>query len=524
MKQKILKNRGALQENLMTPSSAPRLRRRSMYSSGEMPAVQSISNVMMAEQASMSYDEFNDFDGPMQQQMTFANNAPVMGTQALALAGGGGPPQKQEPQSSLEPSFNSHQLDWENKKMFYTTIPEGQRALISDRSGMGKVIKGPARVWTYRKRIRWMQRHTAYPGEFLIVKFRDGSQKHIPGPTDLWFDPREHSAVEKEDVVQIAAKEAVVVYSRDEGDESGEVARRVVIGPAMFVPEPGQWLHTFSWHGSKGSGSGFQKVPGGLVFQKLWLMPDQMYHDVHDVRTSDDVVLTIRLMLFFELADVEKMLDETHDPIGDFINAASSDVLDLVGRLTFDQFKTQTDKLNDIDNYPQLLGRAKQVGYKMHKIVYRGYATSESLERMHEQAIETRTRLKLERETENQAQELADFKQQREFQRASSSRSQEKESEEHELEKQRKRHEQQAALQREKREEERKQRRLDAEEEHATRQSTLEQWLALNEKLNEMGVDMTAYLTQSRADQVIELRGPDGKPVSPHLHLNRNKA
>ena len=38
-------------------------------------------------------------------------------------------------------------------------------------------------------------------------------------------------------------------------------------------------------------------------------MPDQMYHDVPDVRTADDAVLTIHLMIFFELVDVERMLD-----------------------------------------------------------------------------------------------------------------------------------------------------------------------------------------------------------------------
>jgi hypothetical protein len=36
--------------------------------------------------------------------------------------------------------------------------------------------------------------------------------------------------------------------------------------------------------------------------------------------------------------------------------------------------------------------------------------------------------------------------------------------------------------------------------------------------LREMGVDLTAYLTQARADRVIELRGAGGT----HLHLDRS--
>src|SRR5262249_26142918 len=158
----------------------------------------------------------------------------------------------------------------------------------------------------------------------------------LPGPAELWLDPREHLTVTTEDALQIAAKEAVVVYSKDEATNA--ISRRLVFGPALFVPQPGEWLHTFSWHSSRGGSQGAPQVANALVFQKLWLLPDQMYHDVPDVRTADDAVLTIRLMLFFELTDIERMLDTTHDPIGDFINAATSDVVDFTGKHDFEQF------------------------------------------------------------------------------------------------------------------------------------------------------------------------------------------
>src|SRR5262249_299485 len=134
--------------------------------------------------------------------------------------------------------------------------------------------------------------------------------------------------------------EAVVVYSKQ--PDSDAVTRRVQPGPALFVPRPGEWLHTFSWHSSVGGHKGVQKVPNALVFNKLWLMPDQMYHDVTDVRTADDALLTVRLMIFFELLDIERMLDTTHDPIGDFVNATTSDVVEFVGRHNFESFKRNT--------------------------------------------------------------------------------------------------------------------------------------------------------------------------------------
>ena len=247
-----------------------------------------------------------------------------------------------------------------------------------------------------------------------IVCFRDGRQEHLAGPAHVWFDPTQHASIEKEDVLQIGAKEAIVVYSKDDpgstaGSTTGGITRRLIHGPATFMPAPGEWLHTFAWHGTRGGQGGYHKVPNGLIFQKIWLMPDQMYHDVSDVRTADDAVLTVRLMIFFVLEDLPRMLETSHDPIGDFINAATSDVIAFTGRHSFDNFKKNIQKLNELETYDQLLARALQCGYRITKIVYRGYGAPESLQNMHDEAIESRTRLQLERATREQAQDLEDF-------------------------------------------------------------------------------------------------------------------
>jgi hypothetical protein len=64
----------------------------------------------------------------------------------------------------------------------------------------------------------------------------------------------------------------------------------------------------------------------------------------------------------------------------------------------------------------------------------------------------------------------------------------------------------------------REQRRRDAETEQEIRRQADDRQRAHLASLKEMGVDLTALLTQGRADRVIELRG--GKGVSPHLHLD----
>jgi hypothetical protein len=377
------------------------------------------------------------------------------------------------------------------------------------------VVAGPRRIWTWRKTVRPMKHFVAHPGEFLVVRYRDGRQEHLPGPAELWMDPRVHLSITRQDALQVAAREAVVVYSR--AMEGGPVSRRIVYGPTLFVPAPGEWLHTFTWHGSEGGSEGEPKVAKGLVFQKLWLMPDQMYHDVTDVRTADDAVLTIRLMIFFELLDIERMLDTTHDPIGDFINAATSDVVDFTGRHSFESFKQNTSRLNDLGAYSQLTSRAAQCGYRINKVVYRGYGAPDRLQAMHDQAIEARTKLQLERATEQQAQELEDYKLRAQMARAVERRTEQTAEVEAELELTRRRAEADLRAKEAVRSASRLQRRADADAEAETQAAIDARQREHLAGLKEMGVDLTAYLTQGRADRVIELRGANGT----HVHLDR---
>ena len=399
--------------------------------------------------------------------------------------------------------------------VFTYVVEEGQRVLMRRPNGTMEVIAGPRRVWRGRNTFQPMPHFVAHPGDYLIVRYRDGRQEHLPGPSEVWFDSRVHQEVTCEEALQIAAKEAVVVYSSKEGTSA--VQRRIEYGPTLFMPRPGEWLHTFAWHSSDGGSQGARKQPRGLVFQKLWLMPDQMYHDVPDVRTADDAVLTIRLMIFFELTDIDRMLEATHDPIGDFVNAATSDVVDFTGRHDFEAFKRNTDKLNELETYRQLTGRGAQCGYRITKVVYRGYGAPERLQQMHDQAIEARTRLQLDRATEQQAQDLEGFRLDSQLLRAGKRRVEQSSEVEHEMELARLRQEAELRDREARSAFDRQQAGLDAELRGRVQEERDARQRGHLEALRALGVDLTAYLTQSRADRVIELRGPRG---ATHLHLD----
>lgn len=191
------------------------------------------------------------------------------------------------------------------------------------------------------------------------------------------------------------------------------VERRVVHGPAVFIPDSNEWLHTFSWHGSlkadgTGSKTGFvgdTKVPHALNFQVIRCMPDSMYLSVREVRTVDDASLTVHLMLFYELQSIDTMLDSTNDMIGDFVNAASADVMTFASRLSYEAFLQKTADLSKIENFPILASRMAQTGNALLKVVYRGYGASSQLQDMHDAAISRRTKLRLEADAAREEQE-----------------------------------------------------------------------------------------------------------------------
>ena len=140
----------------------------------------------------------------------------------------------------------------------------------------------------------------------------------------LFFDPCVHESVQCKDAYKLDANEALVVYNEKataaaacpdaitlELSSNGEmpqkglkvgdadlrrVNRRIVTGPAIFIPSSDEWVHEFSWHGcclrrqeparrraTSATRSG--RTPSS---SRSSVMPDQMYYSVKDVRTKDD--------------------------------------------------------------------------------------------------------------------------------------------------------------------------------------------------------------------------------------------
>jgi hypothetical protein len=396
------------------------------------------------------------------------------------------------------------------------TIRRGERVAIWNPRGEIRIVDGPTRLLLFRDRVERLRRFSAESHQYLAVRFLDGRVKHLRGPVDLWFNPVEHQAITVEEAIPIDAHEALVVYQRQQNEV---VARRILKGPSQYVPQADEWLHEFLWHGADPKNPN-RKIPRSLKFKKLRVIPDQMYFDVCDVRTADDALLVVKLMVFFELVNIVRMLDQTHDPIADFINALSADIIDFASGRSFEQFKEETNRLNDPQQYANLVGRSERIGYRVNKVVYRGYVASDKLQAMHDNAIEARTGLKLEAETERQAQELADLKLAREAERETQRRQMQRAQTEHELQLKQLQHtgeltrkeaaqKQETAYQRE----------LKGVEVEYLQAENSERLRFLRE-MQGLQVDLTRYLVAQyqHPDRLIRVDGINGSQV--HLHDN----
>eukprot|EP00735_Rhodelphis_limneticus_P010742 TRINITY_DN356_c0_g1::TRINITY_DN356_c0_g1_i1::g.7451::m.7451 TRINITY_DN356_c0_g1::TRINITY_DN356_c0_g1_i1::g.7451 ORF type:complete len:415 (+),score=86.43,Band_7/PF01145.20/3.3e+02,Band_7/PF01145.20/0.00054 TRINITY_DN356_c0_g1_i1:123-1367(+) len=297
----------------------------------------------------------------------------------------------------------------------YTTIDEGQKAAVYHKTGKIEIVSGPARIFTFSAEVRPLSRFIASELQYLELLFLDGRRENRRGPCSEWLNPLVHSSIYARDGTEINSQEVLVVYRTNE--KTGQVERHIIPGPTLHIPTPNEYVHQFKWHGSPSHGNPGEKVPGALQFTKLRVIADQFYNNVSDVRTCDDALLTVKLMIFFKLVDIEKMLNQTHDPVADFINAVCADVVTFASTLTYEEFLEKTSCLSELTSYPQLCSRSEGIGFQIHKVVYRGYFASTRLQEMHDTAIQARTRLRLEAETEKQAQELADLKLNREFER-----------------------------------------------------------------------------------------------------------
>lgn len=327
------------------------------------------------------------------------------------------------------------------------TIPQGEKWNVCLTTGQLQTVSGPDVVRVWGATLLKLTVCSATHAQYLTVQFVDGRSEIIPGPAQVHKDNSIHKNITVNNAVNLTDSEVLVVYRDDSTEGHGDadkITRHVINGPCLHVPKnASEWTHEFSWHGSVSNEEAAtgRKVKNGIKFKKLRVCPEQTYFDVENVRTKDDALVTVKVMIFYRLKSIDTLLKETHDPVADFINSVTSDVIEFVSGNSFEDFKAASQKLNDLDVYQQLTSRAKGIGFEITKVVFRGYGAPARLQKMHDDAIERRTKLALECENEVQEQKMLDMKLDRQNERLCKQRHTEAETKEHERALQRAAHE-----------------------------------------------------------------------------------
>merc|ERR1719440_2290261 len=394
----------------------------------------------------------------------------------------------------------------------YITIREGERWNVCLTSGKLRTVNGPQLIRLWGDTLLQLVQFAALHSQYLQIQYLDGRSEILPGPAQMFMDRSIHKDIKVKEATTLTDSEVLVVYRDDnvlpsgleKRTESGvkqadqSVTRHVIKGPCLYIPKNAtEWTQNFVWHGSVSNDPELngRKVKGAVKFSKLRVCPEQTYFDVEGVRTKDDALVSVKVMMFYRLKDIEVMLKETHDPIADFINSVTSDVIDFVAGKSFEEFKAATDQLNNLSAYQQLTARAKGIGFEVTKVVFRGYGAQPRLQKMHDDAIERRTQLALDRETEEQEQQLKDIRLQREEDRQRQQHRMEKEKQVHEMEMQKAAHDQ------------------TQKEQLAERQASFEHLARLKQDLSMSTEQLASYLLaleQGPPDKLVQIIGKDG--------------
>lgn len=289
----------------------------------------------------------------------------------------------------------------------WETLDVGEQALVYDHEGTARVEEGPKRLFLWRERFHRLSRHAVDQNSYAIVRYKDGRVDHLKGPCVIYKNLLHHVSVKTFAMTSLDANEALVVYRQDQSTQ--KVTRYVQFGPTLFMPQANEWFHMFSWHGVDPDNK-TNMIPDKNKFSRLKIIPDQFYYNVDEVRTADDAAIRVKLMVFYELKDIDTMLNATKDPFADFINCLSADIVAYASKYTYIEFMENSSALNEMQNYPQLMERSKQIGYEISKVVYRGFHTHHVLQGLHDNAVKTRTNLKIAFEKEEQEQEMTHMK------------------------------------------------------------------------------------------------------------------
>lgn len=232
----------------------------------------------------------------------------------------------------------------------------------------------------------------------VLVRNKRTGQQHLVTEKALFFPSDDEDIVEARKIIKLAEYEACIVRDKtgkdifhfgSQGDQK-----------SFFLP-PHSELVELLW--SRGRRRQFRD----LVIKKIDLRPMFMSFEFN-CRTNDNVELVLEGSFFWEVVDLRAMVQFTNDTTGDVCNHARSRFIELVSKVTLQEFMTQFNTIAKNVHEGDRSDFYTQRGVKIHSLEVTGYRCAENstaliLEQIIQETTNRMNRLQ-QQESENEVQ------------------------------------------------------------------------------------------------------------------------
>jgi len=325
------------------------------------------------------------------------------------------------------------------------TVKDGEALAVWDENGVHREYIGPRFVKLWMSTIRFLDRFVARADEYLVITDVNGRVEHVKGPKAMFCNPTRHKKIQvKKAVVLASPNECLVVYTKKKStdvpsalvapagksvcveskddeeptaltaaaasirprDEPRELLRRVVVGPAIFMPRVDEWEHKFKWTNVK-----TQEPETFCVLQT----GARRFDTSGSLRTADSVLLTAELSIQFRVAKVEEVLHASDDPIAVMQSLLAADLSEFGTLIRSDDMLNSesrnkvTIQLGNMDTYKKLVEGAHHMGLEIIGLCLKRLNASAELQHQYDYAIQTKAELASKRAVAEQKQQMADL-------------------------------------------------------------------------------------------------------------------
>jgi len=232
----------------------------------------------------------------------------------------------------------------------------------------------------------------------VLVRNKRSGQQHLVTEKMLFVPSSDEEILEVRRIIKLADYEACIV--RDKTGKDNFYFGRNNEERSFFLP-PHSEIVKLLWS------RGRRRERRDLTIKTIDLRPMYMSFEFN-CRTNDNVELVLEGSFFWEIVDLQAMVQYTNDTTGDICNHARSRFIELVSKVTLQEFMLQFNVIAEKVHQSDDSDFYEQRGVKIHSLEVTGYhcaerSTAEILEAIIQETTNRMNRLQ-QQESENEVQ------------------------------------------------------------------------------------------------------------------------